>query len=136
MRIESTVLLVDDDKDDLEMLEEALRIINPGHQVVEAHNGEEALDSLNTMLDKGELPCLIVLDINMPKLDGKQTFMKIKANNKLAKIPIVIFSTSTSVLDRNFFERHRTAYFIKPINFAEFTKTASRMISHCQSNGI
>jgi len=133
MRIEKTVLLVDDDKDDIEMLEETLKIINPGHKIIEAHNGEEALESLGIMLEQGELPCLIVLDINMPKMDGKQTFMKIKADSKLAKIPIVIFSTSTSMLDRHFFERQRTAYFIKPINFAEFAKTASRMISHCMN---
>ena len=131
MRFEKKVLLVDDDKDDLEMLEEALKIISTGHSIIEASNGQEALEILTRMLNEGELPCLIVLDINMPKMDGKQTFMKIKADNNLANIPVVIFSTSTSMLDRYFFERHRTAYFIKPINFAEFTKTASRMISHC-----
>ena len=131
MRFEKKVLLVDDDRDDLEMLEEALKIISTGHSIVEANNGQEALDILTNMLKQGELPCLIVLDINMPKMDGKQTFMKIKEDSNFSNIPVVIFSTSTSMLDRYFFERHRTAYFIKPINFEEFAKTASRMISHC-----
>jgi len=136
MRFEKKVLLVDDDRDDLEMLEEALKIISTGHSIVEANNGQEALDILTNMLKQGELPCLIVLDINMPKMDGKQTFMKIKEDSNFSNIPVVIFSTSTSMLDRYFFERHRTAYFIKPINFEEFSKTASRMISHCINKEI
>ncbi len=132
MRIEKTVLLVDDDKDDLEMLQEALKTIDGNHKIIEAENGEEGLAKLKSMMKVGEQPCLIVLDINMPKMDGRQTFLAIKSDRELSKIPIVIFSTSTSLLDRTFFERHHTAYFVKPINVKEFARIASRMISHCQ----
>jgi CheY-like chemotaxis protein len=132
MRIEKTVLLVDDDRDDLELLQNALKAIDPNHTIIEAANGVEGLAKLNSLIGKGELPCLIVLDINMPKMDGKQTFMAIKCNNKLSKIPVVIFSTSTSLLDKSFFERHHTAYFVKPVNFSALATTASKMIRYCE----
>jgi CheY-like chemotaxis protein len=132
MKIEKTVLLIDDDRDDVEMLEEAMKTIDLNHQVLEAENGEEGMNKLKDLMKKGELPCLIVLDVNMPKMDGKQTFMAIKSDEKLSKIPVVIFSTSTSILDKTFFERHNTAYFVKPINFTELARTASRMISLCR----
>src|SRR5215213_9195112 len=108
MRIEKTVLLVDDDKDDFEMLQEALKTIDGNHKIIEAGNGEEGMVKLKSLMKQGELPCLIVLDINMPKMDGRQTFLAIKSDDTLSKIPVVIFSTSTSLLDRTFFERHHT----------------------------
>jgi CheY-like chemotaxis protein len=134
MRIEKTVLLIDDDKDDLELLEGALKIINDDHKIIEATNGEDGLAKLRNLIIEGELPCLIVLDINMPKMDGRQTFLAIKSDHQLSKIPVVIFSTSTSLLDKSFFERHHTAYFVKPVNFTELARIASRMIGHCHQS--
>jgi CheY-like chemotaxis protein len=132
MRIERTVLLIDDDKDDLEMLQQALVDINIDHKIIEAHNGEEGLTILRRFLDKKELPCLIVLDINMPRMDGRQTLVEIKSDKTLSEIPIVIFSTSSSQLDKTFFERYNTAYFVKPVKFEELKKTAVRLINICR----
>ena len=131
MLIERTVLLIDDDEDDLEMLEQALKLIDGDHQIIEAKDGMEGLEKLVQLKDKNILPCLIVLDINMPRMDGRQTFVSMKADETLSKIPVVIFSTSTSLLDRTFFERHHTDYFVKPVNFTALATTASRMIRHC-----
>jgi len=131
MRFEKTVLLIDDDKDDLEMLEDALKLIKADHQVIEAGDGLEAIKTLELLVSQERLPCLIVLDVNLPKLDGKQTFLAIKSNNELRHIPIVIFSTSRNAMDRIFFEKHNTAYFVKPVNFSDFASTASQMIDAC-----
>jgi CheY-like chemotaxis protein len=131
MRIDKTVLLIDDDEDDLEMLEQALKLIDGSHQIIEAKDGMDGLQKLVELRNKNILPCLIVLDINMPRMDGKQTFVSIKADEMLSTIPVVIFSTSTSLLDRTFFERHHTAYFVKPVNFTALATTAARMIRHC-----
>jgi len=131
MRIERTVLLIDDDEDDLEMLEEALKLVDGEHKTIQAYNGVEGLEKLENLMQQNQLPCLIVLDVNMPKMDGKQTFVAIKSNPKLCNIPIVIFSTSNSLMDKTFFERTHTAYFIKPINLTGLAITASRMISTC-----
>jgi CheY-like chemotaxis protein len=131
MRIERTVLLIDDDEDDLEMLEGALKPVDGEHKTIQAYNGVEGLKTLENLMHEKKLPCLIVLDINMPKMDGKQTFVAIKSNPKLRNVPIVIFSTSNSLMDKTFFERNHTAYFIKPVNLTGLAITASRMINTC-----
>lgn len=117
------------------MLEEALNTIDGQHKTVQANNGVEGLKVLEDLQKEKRLPCLIVLDINMPKMDGKRTFIAIKSNDRLSNIPIVIFSTSTSMLDRTFFERHNTAYFVKPVNYTALAITASRMINACYHRG-
>jgi len=71
------------------------------------------------------------LDVNMPKMDGRETLVRIKSDERLAKIPIVIFSTSSSQLDRTFFEKYNTAYFVKPINFETLKTTAANLINIC-----
>jgi len=131
MVIEKTVILIDDDKDDLELLQEALKAVDADHSIIEAYDGLEAMATLTKLLEQKRLPCLIVLDVNMPKMDGKQAFIAIKSDTSLSKIPVVVFSTSTSLLDRTFFERHKTAYLVKPFSFTELARTASRMINLC-----
>lgn len=134
MKFENTLLVVDDDADDREMLKEALKDLKVNHELIEAHDGMDALSKLQELSKKGNLPCLIVLDINMPKMDGRETFVSLRNDSELSKIPIVIFSTSDSLLDKTFFQHHNAAYFVKPINFTELKKTASRLINICYHN--
>jgi CheY-like chemotaxis protein len=131
MNIQKIVLLIDDDEDDREMLQQALHAIDGEHKIVMAHDGKDGLKKLTNLSASDSLPCLIVLDINMPKLDGKQAFVAIKGDPTLSKIPVVIFSTSSSQLDRMFFEKYNTAYFVKPIKVCELAEAASRMIGCC-----
>lgn len=131
MEIDRTVLLIDDDKEDMELLQLALRDIDLDHRIVEASDGVQGLKVLNSLMKKKQLPCLIVLDVNMPKMDGRETLVRIKSDEQLSKIPIVIFSTSSSQLDKTFFEKHNTAYFVKPINFETLKRTAANLINIC-----
>jgi CheY-like chemotaxis protein len=131
MQFERTVLLIDDDKDDLEMLQQALKAIDGEHKIIEAYNGVEGLEKLNELAASQSLPCLIVLDINMPRMDGRQAFVALKSDERFSNIPVVIFSTSSSQLDKTFFEHYKTAYLVKPINFTELARTAQRMINTC-----
>lgn len=127
-----TILYADDDQDDLHLLTEALMQIDPAYKIVEAANGEDALNKLNQMKKAGELPCLIILDVNMPKLDGRQTLMALKKDQELLKIPIVIFSTSSSSIDKFFFSRNKVEYITKPINFKNLVSVASKMLNYCK----
>ncbi|WP_121357696.1 response regulator [Flavisolibacter nicotianae] len=131
MRICKKVMLVDDDRDDLELVLDALSTIGIDHTIVLADNGKDGLKKLQNMQNTGELPCLIVLDVNMPKMDGKQTIVALKADPNLAKIPVVIFSTSSSKLDKMFFEQYGAPYFVKPVNFQFLVETVTRMITLC-----
>lgn len=134
MDLNKTVLLVDDDEDDLDMLQMAFQSVNFDHSLVEAHDGEDAFSMLKKMKGDGNLPCLIVLDINMPRMDGRLAFKKLQADAEYSQIPVVIFSTSRSLLDRTFFQKNNAAYFVKPVDFNEFIETALQMITHCAHN--
>jgi CheY-like chemotaxis protein len=84
------ILLVDDDEDDHDIFREAVLMVKPDCQLTVARDGEQGLLHLN-----GEvLPDYIFLDINMPKMDGKEFLKTIKANPALQEIPVVIYSTS------------------------------------------
>lgn len=84
-------MIVDDDDDDIELFCEAVKDVDERIDCVCASNGEEALNKLNN----GEiLPDFIFLDLNMPRLNGKQCLKKLKNNLKLRNIPVIIYSTS------------------------------------------
>ncbi len=98
---------------------------------MEATDGKDALDRLADMKAAGKLPCLIVLDINMPRMDGKETFLAIRSDEALANIPVVIFSTSNSMMDKLFFQKKNVEYITKPIRFATLLEVAGRLLQYC-----
>lgn len=85
-----TILLVDDDEDDHDIFREAIAIVRPECKMVFAKDGEQGLSQLST----GMHPDFIFLDINMPKMDGKEFLKQIKTDPHLQKIPVIIYSTS------------------------------------------
>lgn len=127
----NTILCADDDPDDLLLLKEAIKAVDPKYQIIEAKDGLDALNTLRELKAANNLPCLIVLDINMPKMDGRQTFVTIKEDEVLATVPIVIFSTSSSELDKMFFEKKHVEYITKPIDYNIFLEVARKLLSYC-----
>lgn len=109
-----SVLCVDDDEDDRLLLSEAIKDIAPELTVVEAQNGIEALEYLEDV--RQNLPCLVVLDINMPFMDGKQTLDRIKADKDLAHLNVVIFTSSENPNDRIFFKKKGVNVVVKPFD--------------------
>lgn len=103
-RSQVPILIADDDIDDCEMIKEALqesRLLNALHFV---NNGEELMDYLHHKAKfedrkKYPLPGLILLDLNMPKKDGREALKEIKLDPKLRQIPIVVFTTSQAEED-------------------------------------
>jgi CheY-like chemotaxis protein len=127
-----TILCADDDDDDIQMLQEAIREVDGSYRMVKANNGIDALNQLRILKESGTLPCLVVLDINMPKMDGRQTFISIRNNPDYAHIPVVIFSTSSSPLDKMFFAHKDVEYITKPINYDFLVEVAKRLLSYCR----
>lgn len=109
-----TILLVDDDEDDHDIFREAISIIKPDCKLIFARDGEQGL----TQLTAGSRPDYIFLDVNMPKMDGKEFLQNIKANPDLQKIPVVIYSTSKhrSALGE-YMAMGATNYITKPSEF-------------------
>ncbi len=124
------IFYADDDADDRQLLCRALHSVDANYQILEAEDGDEAINALKKMKEKGILPSLIVLDINMPKIDGKQAYVFIKNDEALASIPVIIFSTSKSELDKLFFKRKNTLYITKPTDYAHIVEAAAKMISY------
>lgn len=128
------ILCIDDDPDDIAMLKEAFQSLGVAYEMEEAHNGEEGVAALRRMNETKRLPCLIVLDINMPKMDGREAFNAIRKESRFGDIPVVIFSTSSSPMDKLFFSRKSVEYFVKPIDFKKLSDVASAFLKICEQS--
>lgn len=117
------VLCVDDDPDDRLMIGEAFRDLDPSVQVLEAGNGREAHKILESAKTAGKFPALVILDINMPLMDGKETLIEMKKDEKLRSLPVVFFSTSANPRDRSFSEDHGVEFVTKPSNYRTIVET-------------
>ena len=127
-----TILCVDDDSDDLQLLHETLKDTREDFEVIEAHNGKQAIDTLRRLKDNGTQPCLIILDINMPVLNGKETLSLIKKDEGLKDIPVVVFTTSGSDSDKHFCGFHGVEMVTKPPNFQNFKNVVEKLLRFCQ----
>jgi CheY-like chemotaxis protein len=92
-----TCFLIDDDHEEQEIFEYALKSVNPTVLIVTASNGIDALQKLVT--EKDFNPDFIFLDLNMPRMDGKETLKELRKIDRLNLIPVVIYSTSGSERD-------------------------------------
>ena len=128
-----TVLLVEDDPDDVLLVIEALSD-KPFIKLVHEKNGFEALSYLKELKTKAaSLPCLIILDINMPILDGKQLLSIIKNDERFSSIPIVVFTTSSNEKDKNFCHDYNVPMITKPYDITTFNETVIKFIEHCKA---
>ncbi len=122
MRASKPILLVEDDEVDKMTIERAFTDLKVNIQLVPTYDGEEALDYLRSRENKK--PCFILLDWNMPKMNGAEFLTIIKADNKLKKIPVVIHSTSSTREDINkSFELGAAGYMVKSQDYEESMNT-------------
>lgn len=125
------ILYIDDDADDREMLDLALRTADPSVQVIFANDGKEGMSFLEEAKANNALPCLIVLDINMPIMDGRTTLESIRRDPALKELPVIIFTSSQNVHDRVFFSAQATDFITKPMSHSALNGIARRLISYC-----
>jgi CheY-like chemotaxis protein len=135
MAFVSTILCVDDDEDDIFFIREVIASQRHSFQIDEAKNGWDAIKYLENANDVHRLPCLIIMDMNMPRMDGKQTIGKIKDHPELSKIPIVIFTTSSNVADRTYFETRGIHFITKPFDYKIFTTQIIELLAFCADLG-
>ena len=116
------ILLVEDDDVDAMSVKRALndlKVINP---LVHKQNGEEALQYLRT--EGKNRCCIILLDLNMPKMNGVEFLKILKADEMLKKIPIVVLTTSEDEKDRiETFNLSVAGYMVKPADYKKFIET-------------
>lgn len=117
------ILLVEDDPGDELMTREAFEDNKIGNTLHVAHDGQEALDFLYRAGPYADAPRpdLILLDLNLPKYDGRQVLEKIKADPDLSHIPVVVLTTSAAEEDiLRSYKLHANAYVTKPVDLDQF----------------
>ena len=123
------IYLVDDDQDDLLLMKEALKMVMQDVDIVEFNDGKELLDFI--ILQKEEhKPALILMDINMPRVNGLEALHALKLNLKLQDIPIVIISTSSDQQQiRQAYKQGVSAFITKPVSIKDYRLVAHAIIA-------
>lgn len=115
------LLLADDDPDDCFLFKEAIEELALSVHLTTVHNGEQLMQRLSKKQNK--LPDILFLDLNMPRINGFACLSKIKRNEKLQKLPVIIFSTSFDQFMVNLVYKDAAHYYIrKPAEFWQLKK--------------
>lgn len=115
----NSILYADDDTDDRAWVSEACKILNSSLNISFVENGRQVLDYLKSPINA--LPSLIVLDLNMPEMDGRQTLKYLKSNPFYKEIPVAIVSTSANKIDKDTCKRlGASVYITKPDTHSEW----------------
>jgi len=124
------ILLVEDDPGDVLMTREALADAKMVNNLNVVDNGEEALAFLFREGGYADAPRpgLILLDLNLPRLDGREVLARIKADEHLRRIPVVVLTTSEAEEDiLRSYDLHANAYVAKPVDFESFVRVVRRV---------
>jgi CheY-like chemotaxis protein len=84
------------------------------------------------MSSKNKLPCLIILDINMPVMDGKETLSEIRSNENYKNIPVIIFSTSRRLYEKKFAENLDAEFVSKPVQYSHMERLVQEFVQKCK----
>lgn len=129
-----TFLLIEDDE--IERLKFA-RVFQKNeypHKVIETKNGEEALMFLR---NKEQLPDVILLDLNMPKMNGLEFILILKEDPLLKHIPVVILSTSNNHKDlKECYEAGIAGYIVKPLKYDDYIEKIKALVTYWSTNEI
>jgi CheY-like chemotaxis protein len=121
LKSEETILLVEDDIVDAMTVKRALRDINVTNKLIVKPNGEEALTYLRDV--RNRKPCIIILDLNMPKMNGIELLRALKQDEQLRRIPAIVLTTSKGEADRfQTFNLSAAGYMIKPVEYPQFVE--------------
>ena len=115
------ILLIEDDNVDVMIVQRAFKDLKITNQLVNMTNGEEALEFLKTEGDKR--PCVILLDLNMPKMNGIEFLKIIKSDDVLKRIPVVVLTVSKEQQDKvKSFRLGVAGYVVKPVDYENFVE--------------
>ena len=125
------VLYADDDPDDIEFVENAFSSATENVELITAYNGVDALNFLKSLDTFDPDPCLIILDVNMPGMNGKDTLVNIRQLDRFSKVPIVLFTTSSLDQDVKFARKYNAGFVTKPLDSVQMERITDVFIQHC-----
>ncbi len=115
------ILLVEDDEVDVMTVKRAVKKLNISNPLDHATDGEDAIKYLEDKFPK--VPCIIILDINMPRMNGIEFLKIIKADERFKRIPVIVLTTSKEEQDRyQSFNLSVAGYMVKPVDFEKFVE--------------
>ena len=126
--MERTIMLVEDNPDDIALAKRAFKKCNLADHAVVANDGVEALEYLlgrdeNNCEEQKELPAVILMDLKMPRMDGIETLKKLRDNSRTAHLPVVILTSSDEDQDiQQCYQLGANSYLRKPVDFNRFVE--------------
>jgi len=130
---ELLVVYADDDPDDIELVTEAFERYANNLTLKTFSNGLTILSFLKNLSIADNLPCLIILDINMPAMNGKECLKQIRQIDQYKDVPVVLFTASVSDRDKEFAKLYQAGFITKPLSSVQMDVIAAGFIEHCNS---
>ncbi|MBC7555008.1 MAG: response regulator [Taibaiella sp.] len=131
------ILLADDDPEDRMIMEDSFREMDLSHIIHCVESGESIIEFLESKIADNKLPSLIILDLNMPRMNGTQTLKAIKNIERWRSIPVIIFSTSVNTFEKNeCLKTGAESYVVKPATYKECQETAKRFYDFALSGSL
>lgn len=134
MPLSLNILLIEDDAIEVMKFNRVLKNLEVNHKVIEANNGEDALVLLK---EKATVPDIIVLDLNMPKINGIEFLAILKNDEKLKYIPAIILSTSDN--HKDLLECYKigiAGYIIKPLKYEDYVSRITKLVDYWSNNEL
>ena len=128
------ILFIEDDTIELMKFNRVMESLNYNHQVIESQNGFDAIQVLTT---KGIIPDIIILDLNMPKINGLEFLSILKNDERLKYIPAIILTTSNNLKDIQ--ECHKigiAGYIVKPLKYDDYVKKIELTLEYWSVNEL
>jgi CheY-like chemotaxis protein len=129
VKSERVVLYADDDPDDRMLLSDTFHSVAPDVEFKAVPDGFKVFDFLQNPNERK--PCLLILDLNMPGISGREVMQRLKADTEFRSLPIVVFTTSSNPADRNECARYGVDMLTKPMDLREFEHAANALLNYC-----
>jgi CheY-like chemotaxis protein len=128
------ILFIEDDTIESMKFNRVLKTLELPHQIIEAKNGEEALEILK---DKQNLPEIIILDLNMPKMNGIEFLTIVKNDLILKYIPAIILTTSNNHKDvKQCYKIGIAGYVLKPLKYEDYVSKIQKLLAYWSCNEL
>ena len=122
------ILLIEDNEGDILLTIEAFEESKIVNKIIVIKDGKEAINFFETLSRKEDIPHIVLLDINLPKMSGHEVLMYIKNNEKFMSIPVIMLTTSSSEKDiLQSYRNHVNCYITKPIDVSDFMKAITKI---------
>lgn len=127
------MVYVEDDEDDLLLMEEIM-LKQKEVDLVAVGDGQELMEFLEDQRD-GDLPCLVVMDNNTPRLSGIETARKIKSDQQFSHLKLILLTTSLSKADKDFCAENNILEITKPSTYADWEALTKSFVDRCRAGG-